>query len=72
MKKIITLILLINNLLAQTTTVNPYNINVDMKKYWFYRTKLVNDFMLVGTGQGLKKENKALKKELAELKRKKK
>ncbi len=53
MKKLIFILLSVNSLLAQTTTVNPYNISKNMKKYWFYRTKLVNDFMLVGTGQGM-------------------
>ncbi len=54
MKKTLIFFLLINELFAQQPTVNPNNNNDDdMKKYWFYRTKLVNDFMLVGTGQGM-------------------
>jgi hypothetical protein len=52
MKKILFLLLWTGALAAQNINLGDNNDD-NMKKYWFYRTKLVNDFMLVGTGQGM-------------------
>lgn len=40
----------INTLFAQP--ISPINDDVAHRRYWYYRTRMINDFMKVGTGQG--------------------
>ena len=42
---VLLIIIISNATFAQTTTDNH-------RKYWYYRSRLVNDFMKVGLGQG--------------------
>src|SRR4051812_14645357 len=56
MKKILLLVILVScGLYTQAQTVPPHDPNGIIKnldKYWWYRYRLVNDFMKIGPGCG--------------------